>query len=97
MLSSTKKVVLNLQKVAFICQLKSPLQVLLLKVVPIPIPKSIFLIFCQCYQNYLRHLWLISFNFQMSGRWFPGHLKGGGGYTPNKSRGVFFRYIGQGN
>ena len=27
-------------------------------------------IFCQCYQNYLRHLWLKFFIFQMSGRWF---------------------------
>ena len=44
--------------------------------------------FCQCYQNYLRHLWLKFFTFQMSGRWFPWHLKGGC-TTPHKSCGVF--------
>ena len=45
-------------------------------------------IFCQCYQNYLRHLWLKFFIFQMSGRWFPWHPKGGC-TPPHKSRGVF--------
>ena len=30
----------------------------------------------KCYQNYLRHLWLKFFIFQMSGRWFPWHPKG---------------------
>ena len=45
-------------------------------------------IFCQCYQNYLRHLWLIFFIFQITGRWFPGTPKGGV-HRPYKSRGVF--------
>ena len=49
-------------------------------------------IFCQCYQNYLRHLWLKFFIFQMSGRWFPWHPKGGV-YTPHKSIEVFFTHI----
>ena len=45
-------------------------------------------IFCKCYQNYLRHIWLEFFIFQMSGRWFPWHPKGVV-YNPHKSRGVF--------
>jgi len=53
--------------------------------------------FCQCYQNYLRHLWLKFFIFQMSGRWFPWHPKGGGVHPPHKSRGVFYTHIGHGN
>ena len=45
-------------------------------------------IFCQCYQNYLRHLWLKFFIFQMSERWFPWHPKEGvapkgGVHTPH--------------
>ena len=43
-------------------------------------------IFCKCHQNYLRHLWLKLFIFQMSGRWFPWHPKW---YTPHKSIGIF--------
>ena len=45
-------------------------------------------IFCQCYQNYLRHLWLKFCIFQMSGGWFfvaPQR----GCTVPHKSRGVF--------
>ena len=42
--------------------------------------------FCQCYQNYLRHLWLKFFIVQMSGGWFPWQPKGV--YIPHKSRGV---------
>ena len=49
-------------------------------------------IFCQCYQNYLRHLWLKFFIFQMSGRWFPWHPKGGV-YTPPINLEVFFTHI----
>ena len=48
-------------------------------------------IFCKCYQNYLRHLWLKSFIFQMSGRWFPWHPKGG--CTPPINLEVFFSDI----
>ena len=48
-------------------------------------------IFCQCYQNYLRHLWLKFFIFQMSGRWFPWHPKGG--CTPPINLEVFFSDI----
>ena len=44
-------------------------------------------IFCQCYQNCLRHLWFKFVIFQMSERWCLWHLKGG--FTPpHKSRGV---------
>ena len=49
-------------------------------------------IFCQCYQNYLRHLWLKFFIFQMSGRWFPWHPKGGGVHPPINLE-VFFSDI----
>ena len=49
-------------------------------------------IFCQCYQNYLRHLWLKFFIFQMSGRWFPWHPKGGGVHPPINLE-VFFTHI----
>ena len=49
-------------------------------------------IFCKCYQNYLRHLWLKFFIFQMSGRWFPWHPKGGG-CTPPINLEVFFTHI----
>ena len=37
------------------------------------------------------------FIFQMSGRWFPWHPKGGGCTPPHKSRGVFYTHIGHGN
>ena len=49
--------------------------------------------FCQCYPNYLRHLWLKFFIFQWSGRWFPWHSKGGC-ILPHKSRGVFSDILG---
>ena len=49
-------------------------------------------IFCKCYQNYLRHLWLKFFIFQMSGRWFPWHPKGGGVHPPINLE-VFFTHI----
>ena len=48
-------------------------------------------IFCNFYQNYLRHLWLKFFIFQISGRWFPWHPKGG--CTPPKNLEVFFTHI----
>ena len=49
--------------------------------------------FCQCYQNYLWHLWLKFFIFQRSGRWFPWHPKGAGVYTPPINLEVFFTHI----
>ena len=47
-------------------------------------------IFWQCYQNYLRHLWLKCFIFQMSGRWSPWHPKEGGVHPPINLE-VFFQ------
>ena len=49
-------------------------------------------IFCKCYQNYLRHLRLKFFIFQMSGRWFPWHTKGGCIPLPLNSK-IFFSDI----
>ena len=60
-------------------------------------------IFCQCYQNYFRCLWLKTFIFQMRGRLCPWHLK----WKVVSKRGVcqplqalilryFFRHIGHG-
>ena len=52
-----------------------------------------FFDFCQCCQNYLRHLMVKSYIFQMSGRWFLWHLTGAES-IPHKCRRVFFRHIG---
>ena len=46
-------------------------------------------LFCKCYQNYLRHLWLRFFLFQINGRWFPWHPKEG--VNPPINLEVFFK------
>jgi len=45
-------------------------------------------IFCKCYQNYLRHLWLKFFILQINESWFPWHPKGS---TPTINLEVFFQ------
>ena len=49
--------------------------------------------FCKCYQNYLRHLWLKFFIFQISWRWFRWHPEGVVYIPPHNSGGVILRHI----